>query len=138
MIATCQENNGVGISAPQVYRLLRLFIVATKPNPRYPNAPLMEPTAIINPEILESSDELEDGWEGCLSIPLHGIVSRHKSIRVAYINRSGYRVEQQFDGFIARVFQHEFDHIDGVLFVDRARPVTFCSEEEFAKIPQVH
>lgn len=137
MIATCKESNGVGIAAPQVYRSLRLFIVASKPNARYPNAPSMEPTAIINPDVLESSDELENGWEGCLSIPLRGIVSRHKSIRVAFINRSGQRVEQRFEGFIARVFQHEFDHINGTLFVDRAHPLTLCSEEEFAKISQV-
>src|SRR4051794_1381992 len=69
MRETLREAEGVGIAAPQVYEPWRLFIVASRPNPRYPDAPLMEPEVVINPEILERSEELVKGWEGCLSIP---------------------------------------------------------------------
>ncbi|MCZ6555911.1 MAG: peptide deformylase, partial [Candidatus Dadabacteria bacterium] len=82
LIATAIEANGVGIAAPQVYESKRIFIISSRPNERYPNAPEMEPTAIINPEILSFSKEKEKDWEGCLSIPgIRGLVPRHKSIR---------------------------------------------------------
>ncbi|NIP30631.1 MAG: peptide deformylase, partial [Candidatus Dadabacteria bacterium] len=78
-------------------------------NPRYPDAPEMEPIAIINPEITSVSDEIEIDWEGCLSIPgLRGLVPRHKSIEVNYINRKGKEVKEVFEDFPARIFQHEY------------------------------
>ncbi|MEI6205445.1 MAG: peptide deformylase [Desulfuromonadales bacterium] len=120
MLATVEDANGVGIAAPQVYEPLALFIIASRPNPRYPNAPLMEPTAVINPEIIWGSDETEKGWEGCLSIPgLRGLVPRHQRIGVRYLTRRGELREEEYSGFLARVFQHESDHILGKLFVDR-------------------
>jgi peptide deformylase len=135
MIQTCQDVDGVGIAAPQVYQPLRLFIIASKPSPRYPNAPDMEPTAIINPVITSASDEKEKDWEGCLSIPgIRGLVPRHKSVTVSFTNRNGKQEEKTFDDFIARVFQHEYDHIDGVVFLDRADSKDFIMEKEYQKI----
>lgn len=135
MIYTCQDVDGVGIAAPQVYQPLRLFIIASKPSPRYPNAPDMEPTAIINPKIISTSNEEENGWEGCLSIPgIRGLVSRRKSVTVLFDNRNGQHELKVFDDFVARVFQHEYDHIDGIVFLDRTDPKDLITEKEYQKI----
>jgi peptide deformylase len=120
MQVTVAEANGVGIAAPQLFEPLRLFIVASYPNPRYPLAPAMVPTPMLNPEILWCSDETEKGWEGCLSIPgIRGTVSRSVKIGVRYITRDGLLCEEELDGFLARIFQHEYDHINGMVFLDR-------------------
>ncbi len=85
MLATLRDANGVGIAAPQVYESRAIFIVASRPNPRYPDAPSMEPEVVINPEIIERSSEIVKDWEGCLSIPgIRGDVPRHRQIRVRY------------------------------------------------------
>ena len=120
MLLTVADANGAGIAAPQVYVSKRVFIVASNPSRRYPNAPDMDPTPIINPEIIWKSSEIHNDWEGCLSIPgIRGLVPRHKSIRIVYTTRHGDRVEHEYSGFIARVFQHEFDHLEGLVFLDR-------------------
>jgi peptide deformylase len=120
MLATLQDANGVGIAAPQVYRPEALFIVASRPNPRYLDAPLMSPEIVINPEILERSDETVKDWEGCLSIPgLRGLVPRHRRIRTRYQTPEGRTVEREFVDFVARIFQHEDDHLRGIVFLDR-------------------
>ncbi|MEG3436574.1 peptide deformylase [Pannus brasiliensis CCIBt3594] len=133
LIETARASNGVGIAAPQVSESLRLFIVASRPNPRYPNAPTMEPTAMINPRILSTSGEIVKGWEGCLSVPgLRGFVPRHRSIEVEYLDRSGNVIRARFDDFIARIFQHESDHLDGILFLDRLESdADLYTEEEY-------
>lgn len=135
MLLTVSDVNGVGLAAPQVYEPLTLFILASKPGPRYPNAPLMEPTAIINPEILWVSDKIEKGWEGCLSIPgLRGIVPRHQGIGVRYQTRNNVVVEVEFTDFICRVFQHEFDHLQGLVFIDRLEStLDLMTEKEYLK-----
>lgn len=120
LMATVAQANGVGIAAPQVAEQERLFIVASRPNPRYPNAPEMEPTAIINPKIMAHSTEIEKGWEGCLSIPgIRGLVPRYQAIEVEYTDRNGKLQKKEFNDFVARIFQHEYDHLDGIVFVDR-------------------
>ncbi len=120
MLLTVADANGAGIAAPQVYVSKRIFIVASNPSYRYPNAPKMDPTLIINPEITWKSDEINNDWEGCLSIPgVRGLVPRHKSIRIAYTTQHGDHVEHEYSGFISRVFQHEFDHLEGVVFLDQ-------------------
>ena len=120
LMATAAQANGVGIAAPQVARSQRLFIVASRPNPRYPNAPLMEPTAMINPKMLSYSTEIVRDWEGCLSIPgLRGVVPRYQAIEVEYLDRQGKRQQQELSDFVARIFQHELDHLNGILFIDR-------------------
>ncbi len=120
LIVTGIASNGVGIAAPQVYESKRIFIILSKPNPRYPNAPELGPIAVINPEITEYSQEKEKDWEGCLSIPgIRGLVPRHKSVKVKYTTRDGVETENEFSDFVARIFQHELDHLDGVVFLDR-------------------
>jgi peptide deformylase len=120
LLVTVADANGVGIAAPQVYDSCALFIIASRPNARYPHAPLMEPTAMINPELLWYGKELESGWEGCLSIPgLRGLVPRYTRIGVRYLSRIGEVCEAEYTGFLARVFQHEYDHLQGRVFIDR-------------------
>lgn len=120
LIETCIDSNGVGIAAPQVNEAKRIFIISSRPNSRYPNAPELGPIALINPEITSFSDEKEKGWEGCLSIPgIRGLVPRHRKIKVKYLTREGDEVENEFSDFIARIFQHELDHLDGIVFLDR-------------------
>jgi peptide deformylase len=135
MLATVADANGVGIAAPQVYQSLALFIVASRPNPRYPDAPEMKPTAMLNPEILWASNDLETGWEGCLSVPgIRGLVRRNRRIRVRYLTRDGDLVEEEYEGFLARIFQHEFDHINGLVFLDRVDSRKLVTEKEYLRM----
>jgi len=140
MLVTVADANGVGIAAPQVFEPLSLFIVASRPNPRYPQAPEMEPTAMINPEILWLSEEKEKGWEGCLSIPgLRGLVPRHRRIGVRYLTRKGEVREEEYADFLARVFQHEFDHVQGMVFIDRVESTReLVTEKEYLRSQQIH
>lgn len=136
MLVTVADADGVGIAAPQVYEPLSLFIVASRPNPRYPHAPQMEPTVMINPEILWMSDEKEKGCEGCLSIPgLRGLVPRHRRIGVRYLTRAGEVREEEYGEFLARVFQHEFDHVQGMVFLDRVEStLELVTEKEYRRM----
>ncbi|MEI2583787.1 peptide deformylase [Scytonema sp. PRP1] len=135
LTATVAQANGVGIAAPQVAQSCRLFIVASRPNPRYPNAPSMEPTAMMNPKILASSTEIVKGWEGCLSIPgIRGLVPRSQAIEVEYTDRNGKLQKQEFSDFVARIFQHEYDHLDGIVFLDRLEStLDIITEQEYQK-----
>ncbi|MEQ9618210.1 MAG: peptide deformylase [Deltaproteobacteria bacterium] len=136
LIETGLHANGVGIAAPQVNESKRIFIISSHPSVRYPNAPEMKPVAIINPEIISTSEELVKDWEGCLSIPgIRGMVPRHKSIHARYFLRNGSTEEREFTGFIARIFQHEYDHINGILFPDRLESnKDLITEKEYRKI----
>ncbi|MFZ2950273.1 MAG: peptide deformylase [Desulfuromonadaceae bacterium] len=135
MLVTVADASGVGLAAPQVFEPLSLFIVASRPNRRYPTAPEMEPAAMINPEILWMSDEKEKGWEGCLSIPgLRGLVPRNRRVGVRYLTRRGEVREVEYGDFLARVFQHEFDHLHGVVFVDRVEStLELMTEKEYLR-----
>lgn len=136
LIATVDQANGVGIAAPQVSQSCRLFIVASRPNARYPDAPEMPPTAMINPQIIAHSEVVEKGWEGCLSVPgMRGLVPRYTAITVEYCDREGQYHQQELEGFIARIFQHELDHLDGILFPDRVEsPDDLVSEFDYLRI----
>jgi peptide deformylase len=136
MLETMRDAEAVGIAAPQVYEGASVFIVASKPNARYPDAPSMEPEVVVNPEIVERSDEVVKGWEGCLSIPgIRGNVPRHRRIRVRYRTLEGSEVDREFEGFVARVFQHEDDHLRGLVFLDRLEsPRDIITEKEFRKL----
>lgn len=136
MIATVKDANGLGIAAPQVYQSKSVFIISSKPNSRYPNAPEVEATAIINPKILEYSNDIIKEWEGCLSIPgIRGLVPRSKSIHVEYMTTEGEKITKTFEGFIARIFQHEYDHLNGIVFLDRLESVKdIISEKEYQKL----
>ncbi|QZZ19021.1 peptide deformylase [Leptothermofonsia sichuanensis E412] len=133
LMATLSNTNGVGIAAPQVAQSERLFIVASRPNPRYPNAPEMEPTVMINPRILAHSEQVVKGWEGCLSVPgIRGLVPRYQAIEVEYIGRDGSQHRQELTDFVARIFQHELDHLNGIVFLDRVEStLDLISEKEF-------
>ena len=133
MLATLLESNGVGIAAPQVYESHSLFIVASRPNPRYPDAPSMEPEVMVNPAIVERSSDLVAGWEGCLSIPgLRGLVPRSRVVRVCYQTLDGSTIDREFNDFVARVIQHEDDHLRGLVFLDRlASPRDVATEHEY-------
>ena len=135
LIATVGDVDGVGIAAPQVYESKRVFIVASYPNPRYPNAPKMKPTAMINPIIIKNSEEVEKDWEGCLSIPgIRALVPRYKTIKVEYFTREGKKQTKIFKDFVARIFQHELDHLNGLVFTDRADSKDFMMEKEYQKM----
>ena len=136
LMATMRDADGVGIAAPQVYESISMFIVASKPNPRYPDAPTMEPVLVANPEIIWRSEEVVKGWEGCLSIPgIRGHVPRNQKIRARYQTLDGQEVEQEFEGFVARVFQHEDDHLRGIVFLDRLESNRdIICEREFRKL----
>ncbi|PSB24277.1 peptide deformylase [Stenomitos frigidus] len=136
LLVTVKEANGVGIAAPQVAQSDRLFIVASRPNLRYPNAPTMEPTAMINPSLLAHSDETVNGWEGCLSIPgIRGQVLRYQAIEVEYTGRDGKLHKQELTDFVARIFQHELDHLDGIVFIDRVESTQdLITEREYQRL----
>ncbi len=136
LIATAEANNGVGIAAPQVSESFRLFIVASRPSIRYPHAPKMQPTPMINPKIISYSTEIIKDWEGCLSVPgLRGLITRYQAIEVEYLNREGLVERRVLTDFIARIFQHELDHLDGMVFLDRLESLKdLYSEEEYQKL----
>ncbi|MBW4636919.1 MAG: peptide deformylase [Gloeocapsa sp. UFS-A4-WI-NPMV-4B04] len=135
LIATVGQANGVGIAAPQVAESYQLFIVASRPNLRYPNAPTMQPTAMINPQVLAHSSEVVKGWEGCLSIPeIRGYVPRYEAIEIEYTDRNGKLQKQELTDFVARIFQHEYDHLNGIVFLDRLESThDIITEQEYQK-----
>jgi peptide deformylase len=137
MLATLADSRGVGIAAPQIGESVRLVIIASQSNDRYPDAPDMAPLPMINPRIEWASPETEKDWEGCLSIPgIRGIVPRNSRILVRY-QRFPDRVEviEAYEGFEARIVQHELDHLDGKLFIDRVESThELATEQEYGRI----
>ena len=131
MIDTMHEYSGVGLAAPQVHEGVRLFVALLDDDPDSKS----EATAVINPEIVPVSDDVAEGWEGCLSIPdIRGMVPRYTNIVVRGLDREGRQRELPLKGFSARVAQHETDHLDGVLFFDRMRSMqTLTFLEEYSR-----
>lgn len=138
---TLASTQGVGIAAPQISISKQLIIIASRPSNRYPHAPLMEPTVMINPSFKALSALTEKDWEGCLSIPgIRALVPRYKSIKINYTNTQGQHLENELEGFVARVFQHEFDHLEGTVYLDRVENNRdIFSESEYFKVisPQI-
>lgn len=135
MIETMRDAEGVGLAAPQVHFPLRIIIVEVRPdNPRYPQQECVPLTVLVNPEIVFASEDQEMGWEGCLSIPdLRGVVPRAVSVVVRGLDREGREVTIEAHHFFARVLQHEIDHLDGIVFLDRMKDLstlTFLNEFE--------
>lgn len=119
---TMVQLDGAGLAAPQIGVDLRVVIFGGMANPRYPDAPPVPDTVLINPQLEPLSDEEEEGWEGCLSVPgLRGWVPRWSKLRYAGCDEAGRRFERTVDGFHARVVQHECDHLDGILYPIRVR-----------------
>ena len=141
LMDTMNLAKGVGIAAPQVGVGQRVFIVASKPNERYPNAPLMQPTAMLNPVLEWASLVVAKDWESCLSIPgIRALVPRSTHIRVRYFDhRSSAEVVSELRDFVARIFLHEYDHLDGVVFLDRVESSKdFVTDKEYRRILQEH
>jgi peptide deformylase len=114
---TMIEEQGVGLAAPQVAEGLRLFAFWV---PETDDSPEIPPTVLVNPEVRAIGDDIEEGWEGCLSIPeLRGLVPRARRVKVKARSIEGAPISLTADGFHARVIQHEYDHLDGVVFLDR-------------------
>lgn len=119
---TMQALNGAGLAAPQIGVPLRVVIFGMQSNPRYPDAEPVPYTVLINPVLQPLDDELEEGWEGCLSVPgMRGLVPRYKRLRYRGFDASGQAIDRTVDDFHARVVQHECDHLDGVLYPMRVR-----------------
>lgn len=117
MFDTMAAENGAGLAAPQIGVSLRAVIFEVGENPRYPDVEPVPRTVLINPEIEVLDDGLEQGWEGCLSVPgLRGLVPRYREIRYRGANAQGRVLERIATGFHARVVQHECDHLDGILY----------------------
>jgi peptide deformylase len=134
LIETKRAANGAGLAANQVGEAVRVAVVEVEPgNPRYPYKPAVPLTVIVNPQIEPLDDETFRVNEGCLSVPLRGELDRHLSIRVRYLDREGNEHAEVRRGLTAGTFQHEVDHLDGVLFVDRADPRTLATWEQFQR-----
>ena len=119
---TMHAMDGAGLAAPQIGVGLRVVVFGFDSNPRYPEAGSVPYTVLINPVLTPLSDEVEDDWEGCLSVPgLRGAVPRWKQLRYEGYDRSGGYIVRDVDGFHARVVQHETDHLDGILYPMRVR-----------------
>lgn len=119
---TMKEYNGAGLAAPQIGVPLRVVIFGVESNPRYPDAEPVPYTEIVNPVIMPLSNEMEEGWEGCLSVPgLRGVVARHARVRYTGFDPRGRKIDREATGFHARVVQHECDHLDGILYPMRVR-----------------
>ena len=135
MIETMREEDGVGLAAPQVFQSLRLVVIESSFNERYPEAPNIPLTVLVNPSIKCYGEEKALGWEGCLSLKdLRGLVPRSKEITVEYFDREGNLVIIDAEGFLAVVLQHEIDHLDGKVFLDRMNDLSqLAYVEEFEK-----
>lgn len=125
MFETMQHANGAGLAAPQIGINLQLVIFGFKQNPRYPDAPNVPETVLINPVLTPLSDETDDAWEGCLSVPgMRGLVPRWSRLRYEGFDQFGQKISRDVDGFHARVVQHETDHLNGVLYPMRIKDLT--------------
>ena len=135
LVDTMRAANGAGIAANQIGVPLRITTIEVNDNPRYPYKPRIPLTVVVNPVIEPLDDELVEINEGCLSVPnLRGNVMRHVNVRVRYLDRDGAEHDEIRRGLTAGTFQHECDHLDGKLFVDRVEdPRTFCTWKEFAR-----
>jgi len=139
LIDTMRHANGAGIAANQIGVPHRIFVAEVRgDNPRYPYKPVIPLTVVVNPAIRFLADRTFESYEGCLSVPnLRGVVRRHVEIAMTGFDRAGQPLDFQMRGYSAATFQHEYDHLDGVLFPHRVEdPRTFCSWSSFAAYQQ--
>jgi peptide deformylase len=140
LVETMHEYDGAGLAAPQVHVSQRVVAMEVANNPRYPDAPAIPRMIVINPEVRFLTDERIDIVEGCLSIPdLRGVVPRIAAVELSALDPQGHEICLQFEGFAAAVVQHECDHLDGVLYIDRvadSRSLAFTREfERYHSVP---
>ncbi|MBI1977526.1 MAG: peptide deformylase [Candidatus Omnitrophica bacterium] len=120
MIETMYEYDGVGLAAPQIHVSKQIAVIEVNQNPRYPDMPKVPLTILINPRITSRSKKIVEGWEGCLSIPdLRGVVPRNDALVCETFDRTGKLLKLEVEGFFARVIQHEWDHLQGNVYLDR-------------------
>src|ERR1044071_2079489 len=114
MIETMHEYDGAGLASNQVHELVQVAVIEVEANPRYPEAPVIPLTVVINPVVTPLTEEMEDGWEGCLSVPdMRGMVPRYTAVRMEYLDREGNRQAVDAKDFFARLIQPETDHLNG-------------------------
>jgi peptide deformylase len=135
MIETMHEYDGAGLAANQVHTLKRVAVIEVRENPRYPDAPHIPLTVLVNPVVTPLTTEMEEGWEGCLSVPdMRGRVPRFTAVRLEGYDRKGGRLDLIGKDFFARVLQHETDHLEGVVYLDRMPDLTtLCHVAEWNK-----
>lgn len=134
LVDTMRDADGAGLAAIQVYEPVRICAIEVRNNPRYPYKPPIPLTILVNPVLVPVGDEQFDNYEGCLSVPnLRGLVKRHVHLQVRAWDRQGNPIEDVVHGLKAGTYQHEVDHLDGKLFVDRADPATFTTWTEFER-----
>ena len=131
MFDTMAALNGAGLAAPQIGVSQRVVIFSVEANPRYPDVELVPKTVLINPLLTPIGEEMEEGWEGCLSVPgLRGLVNRYQSLRYTGFDQHGKPIDRTVSGFHARVVQHECDHIEGILYPMRLRDIRLLGFED--------
>lgn len=134
LLDTMASEDGAGLAATQIGVGVRVVVFGCEHNPRYPEAPPVPQTVLVNPLVQPLSGEMDEAWEGCLSIPgLRGLVPRYTHIRYTGYAPSGRPIEREAEGFHARVVQHECDHLDGILYPHRMRDMT-----KFGFIEELH
>lgn len=133
LVETMRHARGAGLAAPQVFRSIRVQAIEVGDNPRYPYKPKIPLTILVNPRLTPLTDEVFDNYEGCLSVPnLRGVVPRFVGVRVEAWNRHGEPLDYEVWGLSAGTYQHETDHLDGTVFIDRVRdPRTLSTWENF-------
>ena len=136
MLTVLSASEGVGIAAPQIFQSYCVIVIASRPSKRYPLAPEMKPVVMINPTFEVLSQEVKTDWEGCLSVPgIRGLVPRYIKIHIRYIDHQGKAQKMVAEEFVARIFQHEYDHLHGLVYLDRVKSNRdIVSELEFQKI----
>lgn len=138
LVETMRDANGAGLAANQVYEPIRVCAIEVRDNPRYPYKPNIPLTILVNPTVEALTDEVFENYEGCLSVPnLRGVVERYTQVRVRGWDRHGNPVERVVKGLSAGTFQHEIDHLNGVLFVDRVKDTrTLTTWQDFERYYQ--
>ena len=133
LIATMRHANGAGLAANQVGQPLQICAIEVSNNPRYPYKPSIPLTVLVNPQIVPVGERTFENYEGCLSVPnLRGVVERHCEIQLHALDRHGTPIQKNIVGLSAGTFQHEVDHLNGKLFVDRVRdPHTLCTWDQY-------
>jgi peptide deformylase len=128
MVETMREYDGAGLAATQVHQPVQIAVIEVDANPRYPDAPGIPLTVVINPVVTALTEEVEEGWEGCLSVPdMRGMVPRVTAVRLQCYDREANPVDLVAKDFFARVIQHETDHLHGIVYVDRMRDLRTLS-----------
>ena len=135
LVETMRDANGAGLAANQIYEPVQICVIEVKDNPRYPYKPNIPLTVLVNPIVEPQGEDTFDNFEGCLSVPnLRGLVPRYLNVRVRAWDREGGAIERHVTGLAAGTYQHEVDHLEGRLFVDRVVDTSsFCTWTEFER-----